>query len=363
MNRGNKRLVFVIIMDATRPDHLSLFGSKRDTTPNLVRHLSNSLIFRNAYSTTSWTPGAHASIISGLYLHQHGCYGDSFDLKPGIQYLPKILTEQGYATLGISLTPYLSEQTGYKKMFTHFIELWKKRPTWGIISDFKSKLYNICNGSDNKVFESVLLMKKWLKMTSDQNNRFIFINLITAHNPYKAPGKWKKLFLDSKIKNYDEDRVKHLSDSGGYEFLSGKISATEEDWEMVKTFYDQEIAYMDFRLGEFFEFLKNENLFDSSEIFLTADHGEAFGKHDLAYHTFGLYEDLIKIPLIYKPSNFRDGINVEKPVSLIDIFTTILQDTDYKQNSMYQTFDLKKYSEIPEERIRFFEFGRPKSIL
>ncbi|MCK4666807.1 sulfatase [Candidatus Dependentiae bacterium] len=360
--KNNPRLIFIIIMDAVRPDHLSIYGYPRTTTPNLDKFLNDSIIFTDASSTSSWTPPAHASLISGLYPHQHKCYGDNFKLTQGIRYLPEILKAKNYYTLAISLTPYLSEQTGYRELFSDFIELWKKRPSWGISSMIKSKLFNLFNGSDNKTFESIDLIKKWIKKTSSDTPKFVFVNLITAHNPYKAPRKWNKKFLDELPGNYNKEIVKRLRDSGGYEFLSGKISADETDWEAVKIFYDQEIAYLDFQLGELFKFLKKENLFDPSEIFLLSDHGEIFGNHNLAYHTFGLYEELIKIPLIYKQRNSKGGARSNKPVSIIDIFPTILNSDKEFLNHDIHGYNLNKFQDIPDDRLRYFEFGKPGSI-
>ena len=356
------RVIFIVIMDAVRPDHLSIYGYPRMTTPNLAKFLNDSIIFTDAASSSSWTPPAHASLISGLYPYQHKCYGDNFKLNPEIRYLPDILKLKGYSTLSISLTPYLSEQTGYKELFSDFIELWKKRPSWGISSMIKSKLFNLFNGSDNKTFESIDLIKKWIKRTSSDTPKLVFVNLITAHNPYFAPRKWNKMFLDKLPENYNKEIVKKLRDSGGYEFLSGKISPEKPDWDAVKLFYDQEIAYLDFQLGELFKFLKKENLFDPSEIFLLSDHGEIFGSHDLAYHTFGLYEELINIPLIYKQRYSKGSARSNKPVSIIDIFTTILNSDKELLNYDLHGYDLNKFQDIPDDRLRFFEFGKPGSI-
>lgn len=52
--------VILIVLDTVRPDHLSVHGYERRTSPHLDALAEKSLVFTNAYSTTTWTIPAHA---------------------------------------------------------------------------------------------------------------------------------------------------------------------------------------------------------------------------------------------------------------------------------------------------------------
>ena len=54
--------VVLITLDTVRPDHLSLYGYSRPTSPNLDRWARQGVVFDNAVSASSWTLASHASI-------------------------------------------------------------------------------------------------------------------------------------------------------------------------------------------------------------------------------------------------------------------------------------------------------------
>jgi arylsulfatase A-like enzyme len=51
----DKPNVLVIVIDTVRADHLSSYGYQRETSPNIDRLASESVLFANAISTSSWT--------------------------------------------------------------------------------------------------------------------------------------------------------------------------------------------------------------------------------------------------------------------------------------------------------------------
>jgi arylsulfatase A-like enzyme len=104
---------------------------------------------------------------------------------------------------------------------------------------------------------------------------------------------------------------------------------TPKEKELLMSLYDGEICYLDYCLGLLFERLKALKVYDNTLIIVTSDHGEAFGEHHLLAHGRNLYEELIRIPLIIKyPSTHPQQGVIEKQVSLVDIFPTILDFLD-----------------------------------
>src|SRR5262249_44426854 len=54
--------ILLIIVDALRSDHLSVYGYNRPTSPNLDRLAAQGVLFEHAFSTSSYTLPSHASI-------------------------------------------------------------------------------------------------------------------------------------------------------------------------------------------------------------------------------------------------------------------------------------------------------------
>ena len=62
----------MILIDTLRPDHLDLYGYGRETAPYLRELGQQSAVFDHAFSTSSWTAPATASLFTGLYPTRHG---------------------------------------------------------------------------------------------------------------------------------------------------------------------------------------------------------------------------------------------------------------------------------------------------
>ena len=87
--------------------------------------------------------------------------------------------------------------------------------------------------------------------------------------------------------------------------------------------YVGEIAYTDRCLGHLVRMLKGLDLYDSTLIIVTSDHGEMLGEHREKTHGYFIYESVVKVPLVIRcPGGIR-GKKIEAPVGLIDVVPTI----------------------------------------
>ncbi len=66
--------VLLIVLDATRADHLSPYGYARDTTPTLARLAADGVVYRRAVAPGTWTVPSHASLFTGRYPSSHGAH-------------------------------------------------------------------------------------------------------------------------------------------------------------------------------------------------------------------------------------------------------------------------------------------------
>ena len=87
--------------------------------------------------------------------------------------------------------------------------------------------------------------------------------------------------------------------------------------------YRGEIAYTDHCIGEVIAELKALDIYDSTLIVITADHGEMRGEHGESTHGFFVYQSAIHIPLIFKVPGLQGGRRVSALAGLIDIVPTI----------------------------------------
>ena len=116
----------------------------------------------------------------------------------------------------------------------------------------------------------------------------------------------------------------------------------DEEMAYLRDVYDEEIRFTDEGIGELIAGLRERNLYDSSVIVLTADHGEEFNEHGWLGHTRNLYEGLIHVPLIFRlPGGEGRGRVIAEPVSLLALAPTVLDamgfdasDLDFQHGSL-----------------------------
>jgi arylsulfatase A-like enzyme len=100
----------------------------------------------------------------------------------------------------------------------------------------------------------------------------------------------------------------------------------ERQLQLVIDSYDAGIKFTDFHLDRFFDFLKQEGLWDTTLLIVTSDHGEEFMEHDILGHGKSLYETLVHVPLIVKmPASFGSTARRVSGLSeLVDIMPSVL---------------------------------------
>jgi arylsulfatase A-like enzyme len=88
--------------------------------------------------------------------------------------------------------------------------------------------------------------------------------------------------------------------------------------------YLSEIAEADRWLGQIVRTLAEPPLRDRALLIVTADHGEAFGEHGTTEHSKTLYEELVRVPLLFWGRGVTPR-SIDAAAGLIDLAPTILE--------------------------------------
>ena len=128
--------IILIIVDSLRPDHLSINGYSRETSPNIDQFCQESTSFLNDYCTLTRTYPSIASILTGMYPHIHGIrmIANNKD-NLSLSTLPEILGSHGYKTAFIGVGDYTSM---IRKGFQEF-----NPKSWRLKNRLKREMYKI----------------------------------------------------------------------------------------------------------------------------------------------------------------------------------------------------------------------------
>ncbi|MDP2632254.1 MAG: sulfatase [Candidatus Curtissbacteria bacterium] len=290
--------VVLISVDTLRQDHLSLYGYGRKTSPNLDEFAKNARVYQNFYSSAPWTLPSFASLFTSDYPQNIKMQIGTDVLAEKYTTIAEVLNENGYETVGINSATFVSKARGFSQGFDSFRSFEPKENHQDI---------------DLIIPEAM----KWLG-----NNRskkfFMFLHTFQVHDPYCPPGEFDQFGgdLPSATKCVDVNMIAKNN--------RGEKVLPIEELERFVSLYDGEILFTDYMLGELFKTLGKLNLDKKTIVIVTADHGEEFGERgNWGVHSYSLYNELIRVPLIIKAPNFDPG-REEKPASIVDIAPTIL---------------------------------------
>ncbi len=353
--------ILLIIMDTVRAQNISCYGYHKVTTPHLDSMSNQADLFVNAFTPAIWTIPSHASLFTGTFPSKHGALNLHRYLTDKYTTLADLLSSNGYETAAFSNNYFISlDNFGLNR---GFLKVEGKQQRNNFISRFLHKGINLLTQSeDSGAAYTNKLLRKWICHERDQQKPFfLFANYMEAHAPYIHIPKThisKYLSKDEilKLKHINQDRQKYLTRS---------ITMTEEDFKILQSVYDAQIAYLDHRINELMDILKANNLYKNSLIIITSDHGDLIGEHDLMHHSYCVYDELIRVPLIVKqPDNQYPRKNYNYLVSLIDIFPTIVDLLNIKDERIHmqlQGKNLYTHEGQANRQYIFVECEKPKN--
>ncbi len=377
----NRPNIMLLVMESIRPDFMGCYGGKVPNTPNLELLAERGVIFKNAISAGAWTVSSIASMFTGLYPSNHRLIaGNNNGFREGIRTLPELLRDIGYQTFAIFSTNYLTDLPEFFRGFDNhiqtqdlpasFTELLRHPAILLMDKNYvRLLIWNILNGRDSRTYYMTLSLGSWLERLQEDKPFFSFIHFQIPHAPYNPPRPFRP-----NLSRYGFNRAekRRLSDrSVGWQYMAGVIDLEQSVFEYYKELYAAEIRYLDWRIGEIFDILRNKELLENTIVIAIGDHGENIGDHELMFHNFSIYDTTIHIPWIMTlPGSYNTPVEIDTPVSHTDLLPTILEwlgeepreVQEFQGQSLTSLFSVDKLNER-RDRIVFSELERPKSAL
>lgn len=285
--------VLLITIDTLRADHVSCYGYHLRTTPNIDRLAAEGTRFDRAYTAIPLTGPAHYSLFTSRYPQEHGARinGVSHNSEARLIFLPQALRRFGYRNAAfISAWPLTSRLTHLDEFFDHYDE--ELNRTY--------QLFNSSRYAEDVTPRAIA----WLR-ANGRRPFFLWVHYFDPHSPYHFRKAFSRLPRTGKaplnaLPNDEETRFRVAS-------------------------YDSEVAYADHYVGKLLEALSELKLDGSTLVVLLSDHGESLGEHGYVGHGRHLYENIVRIPLIFRwPGVVQAGKTVASEVSLLDVAPTIL---------------------------------------
>ncbi len=303
------RSIVLITIDTLRADHVSAYGYARTTSPKLDAFLERGTRFRHAFAPASSTAPSHTSMLTGLYpsFHSVGVQNGNHVLSEQTETLAEICSRAGMTTAAIVSNPVLGSFLRLDQGFDHYDD------------DLQAAERN--RGIADQIGKDAV--DKAIAMLDEIRDRpfFLWLHLQDPHGPYEPPrevGDWGVpdggRALEVGVDDVGYDRIPAYQKLGELRNLDAYVDR-----------YDREIRYLDDELDRLLTHIGDAGLLKTTLVAITADHGESMGEEGFYFaHSHSVALDQVHVPLGFVGPNVDEGRVIDRPVSGIDLFATLL---------------------------------------
>lgn len=257
--------VLLLTLDTTRADRLGCYGYPSAQTPELDALAQDGARFDQAFANVPITLPSHTGILTGTLPPESGVRDNQrYALGSELPTLAEQFKARNYHTAAFIAARVLHHQHGLARGFDVYED---------DIPLFQRPANEVCD-----------LALDWLSERREQPF-LAWVHLYDPHWPYEPPPGFRA---------FDHP-------------------------------YDGEVAFMDAQIGRLIAWLRTEDLLKQTLIVAVGDHGESLGEHGYDWHALLVYDNILRVPLIFHlperigPDRVFDGL-----VSLRDIMPTIL---------------------------------------
>jgi arylsulfatase A-like enzyme len=264
--------VVMVIMESVGAKNLHLTGASYPDSPALDQLAQHAIVFRNTYVAQPFSSAAMAALFASLYPDHDWM---TIPRKSPAIRVPKL--------------PALLEQHGYRTAFIHSgsidydgnLEFLENHGFQQVISRASDDI----RPRDGELVPAAL---NWIKQG---HGRPFFLAMWTrdTHNPY----------------------------------LSYSNRQYVRDYALNR--YLNSVAWTDQMIGNLADALKRAGLAENTLLVISGDHGEAFQEHGQSVHNFSVYNEEVRIPLMFvNPRLIPHRIDVTALARQIDIAPSVL---------------------------------------
>jgi arylsulfatase A-like enzyme len=278
-DRAAFKNVVIFNVDTLRADRLGVYGYGRQTSPNVDGFADDAVVFGNAFSVSPWTRTSVVSLFTSMNPVAHACQDRDDSARDELVMMAEIFRANGFVTGGFSTNISVSEKFNLAQGFDDFV-YFERKPWFSKNRGRPDPGYVPIEGMMDDALG-------WLDNTGDKPF-FFYFHPTDPHWQYRAPA----IFT-----------------------LWGR--------EQLGDLYDAEILYVDHYFGQLIEHLRTLGKLDETLVIFTSDHGEELFDHGGHGHGHTLFNELLRVPLIFRHPQFETGIRPEI-VRQTDILPTLI---------------------------------------
>ena len=309
--------IAIFLTDQQQAAMMSIAGAQGLNTPTMDTLALQGVRFTHAYCPTPQCSPTRSAYWTGRYPHRTGVMGNVKNRPP----VPAGMS--GPLDHAIPNIAKIFAPAGYETVYFGKWHLGGVPCDYGFETCSPERLH----GEDLTVRAIEFLQKRRL-LAQPRRPLLFIVSWVNPHDIYQIT-KPEKLDIptDTPVtlpKNLRDDlRHKPFPQRHFLQQDQGKVVAnyTDNDWKRYIRYYRQLTETVDAQIGRVLaEFRLNA---PQSLVIFASDHGDSAGSHGLPFKSPAMYEELVRVPLIFSwPDHLKAGVS-DALVSPIDLLPTL----------------------------------------
>lgn len=329
--------------DQQRVDTIAALGNPLIKTPALDLLVREGTTFTRCYTPSPICVSARCCLATGQPAHVTGCT-DNMPMPERTSMMEE-LRDAGYQTHGVGkmhFTPDLLVNWGFEQRDIMEEGLWegdeytaylRKQGYSHLLENggMRSEYYYLPQPSQvpSHHHQSTWVADRsieFLQRRDTERPFFLWASWIKPHPPFESPVPWSKLYRP------EESGYPFLPEDGEdvltvWNRIQNRYKWRDngQDGQLIRTIraaYFACISFIDYNIGRLLTSLGDE--IENTVVLFVSDHGELLGD----YGCFGkrsMLDPSVRVPLLVRyPETFPASIRCDTPVSLLDIWPTLL---------------------------------------
>jgi N-acetylglucosamine-6-sulfatase len=329
-----RRNIVFILTDDHRYDALGVMGHPLARTPNMDALAKGGAHMRNAFVTTALCSPSRASILTGTYAHTHGVVDNFTPIPPGLPNVGQLLKQAGYQTALMGKWHIGDASDAPQPGFDRWVSF---RGQGDYLPRAGATMINV---DGQRVPQTGYITDEltdyaldWLGRTTRDKPFFLYLSHKGVHANFDPAERHKGSLKDVPVPS-PQTIAPAAAEAGR---LPTWVRNQRNSWHGVEFPYHSTLdvaeyyrRYMetlravDDSVGRVVEWLRKENLLESTLIVYMGDNGFAFGEHGLIDKRTA-FDWSMRVPmLVYAPGLVAPGQQIDRVVANIDIAPTML---------------------------------------
>ena len=341
----------ILVDDQHSKKMLGCYGHPLVKTPNLDQLAERGVRFSNAYTPSPLCVSARGSIATGRYVHETGCRDNATAYDGTIPSWGHRLQTAGRSAVSIGKLHYRykDDPTGFDEQIIpmHLADgvgdlMGSIRPNLPVRTQSRKYAENVGPGTTPYIDydrDIAARTKDWLHNKASEpvdSPWVLFVSFIAPHFPLIIPQDYLDLYpLDQIELPKPADAAYQESHPWWNGFLNCNVFdryfKDDEHRKLAIASYLGLCTFTDENMGTVLAALDETGFADNTRVVFFSDHGDNMGARGI-WGKSTMHEESAGIPLVMAGPDVPTGRTISTPVSLIDIYSTVLDITGVGHN-------------------------------